>query len=167
MTSYSLFLTKFAHSVLRHNVTNYSLRYISVLSPLPMLSCTNLLCISCVKAVINAVVPVTVERHCSFTRLQIAIPGYTLTCVAISSSHPRNNGPEFIRICRIKVIVDSSIVVAIERYRSFHLCCIYFALYTLGYIAMVTYCFGDFCSNLLDVCGVEVVFFIRLPVTVE
>ena len=148
-------------------MTSHTLRSISMSSCHPGNSCTNLLCISCVKVVRRITFPVAIERHCSCTWLHIAIACYTFTCVTMLSKQPGNSGADFLRISRIEMVMDGSIVVAIERYRSCHLCVVYVALYTLRCVAVVTYCFWDCCSNLVNVCGVEVVVSSRAPVTIE
>ena len=138
-----------------------------MISHLSKSGCSNLCGIGGVEMITNTVLPVAMERNCSWSTRWEAIASNSLTDVPMLSSYTRSSGPNFWWSSCIEMVANSRSPVAIERNSSCHLSSVEKTFGTFRCVAMIALLACGCCPNFIDVCSVKMVAYTRLPIAIK
>ena len=148
-------------------MTGDSLRCVAVFSHLPWCSGTDLLSIGRVEMIGSSTQVVPIQGNGPGQRTGEAVASNAFAGVAVFSPLSWRSGTNLSSIGRVEMVGCRWIPIAIEGNGSFHLLAVDETLYAFRFIAMITNAARIGSSNLVDICGVEMIRTRRFPVPIE
>ena len=148
------------------HIALHSFNFIVIIPYLSWSDCANLCFVGRVEVISNKTFPIAVQRDCTPLSMRETVAGNSFTFVSVVPYYSWGGGSNLLCIGGVEVVVDP-VPVAIERHSPWHLFGVQETLNALGLVAVLSHLASSCCSNLGNICGVEMIRDGWFPVSIK